>query len=252
MGKFYMKKTIFRVFLYIFLSLHFLVFANEIDEANLAIENKDYATALVILKQLAKQNHVEAQFKLSEIYRNGLGVKKNNSVGLKYLISAANLGSVQAQFNLAKIYLKGIEKPKNKKEAIRLLELSAENNNILANDLLGEVYNEPITIKGDIKKAIAKYDGNPKKAIEHTKIAAKHNIFQSQIRLAYFYFTQGLIDGGDNHIHSLKWWYIVKNQRPELFFTFQELLLNEMPAEDILKAKELTEICLLTYFKECD
>ena len=46
-------------------------------QAQTAFENKDYAYAALLLKALAKNGHVQAQYLLATQYDIGLGVKKN-------------------------------------------------------------------------------------------------------------------------------------------------------------------------------
>lgn len=71
------------------------------------------------LTQKAKQNDVEAQYKLAVMYFDGNGVAKNEIKAIAWFKKAAENGSSDASFNLGLIYDKGLGVPKNSKLAFK-------------------------------------------------------------------------------------------------------------------------------------
>ena len=66
--------------------------ANDYDDGWAAIQNGDYDTAFTILKPLAEQGHVEAQFNLGVMYFHGDGVAQNDAAAAIWFRKAAEQG----------------------------------------------------------------------------------------------------------------------------------------------------------------
>jgi len=59
-------------------------FAGQLEDADAALNSKDYATALQLLRPLAEQGGVKAQLKLSDMYEKGLGVPKDHIEAIQW------------------------------------------------------------------------------------------------------------------------------------------------------------------------
>ena len=76
-------------------------------QAKIAFENQDYAYSARLLRSLAENGHVQAQYLLATQYEAGLGVKKNASSSFYWYSQAAKAGVNIAQHNLAVAYAQG-------------------------------------------------------------------------------------------------------------------------------------------------
>jgi TPR repeat protein len=85
--------------------------ANANEQYAAAIEahrNGDSATALVILKELAKSGHVGAQTHLGTLYELGRVVTKDKEQAYEWYRKAAGNGGIVAQHKLARLYEDGV------------------------------------------------------------------------------------------------------------------------------------------------
>jgi uncharacterized protein len=73
-----------------------------------AITNKDYKTAMNIVKSPALNGDAEAQYLFGGMYSSGLGVPQNESEASKWLHMAANQGLAEAQHNMGHYYYNGV------------------------------------------------------------------------------------------------------------------------------------------------
>ena len=72
-----------------------------------AEERGDYATALQVLRPLAKQGDAPAQYNLGTMYRNGQGVPQDYTKAANWYRKAAEQGLSTAQKTLAVLYHNG-------------------------------------------------------------------------------------------------------------------------------------------------
>ncbi|MDP7661678.1 MAG: tetratricopeptide repeat protein, partial [Nitrospinota bacterium] len=91
-----------------------------------AARRGDYATALKEFRPLAEQGHAVAQYNLGVMYREGLGVPKDNKLAVKWFRKSAEQGDAYAQYNLGFMYEKGLGVPKDFKLAVKWYRKSAE------------------------------------------------------------------------------------------------------------------------------
>ena len=73
-----------------------------------AYQRGDYATALRIMRELAGQGNVVAQFNLGFMYDNGLGVTQDYAAAMRWYRKAADQGNAKAQSNLGLMYDNGL------------------------------------------------------------------------------------------------------------------------------------------------
>ena len=89
------------------LSLAVQVAADPLEDAIVAYNRGEYATALRLFQQLADKGSAIAQFNVGTMYANGQGVRQNYVEAVKWYGLAANQGSADAQHNLALLYANG-------------------------------------------------------------------------------------------------------------------------------------------------
>lgn len=97
-----------------------------------ALEKRDYALALNILRPLATQGNAEAQWALAWMYNNGQGVAQNYSDAVKLFTLAAEQGHLGAQSGLGMAYADGLGVPRNLTKALMWETLGAVSGNPFA------------------------------------------------------------------------------------------------------------------------
>jgi uncharacterized protein len=78
--------------------------AGPLEDAVAAVNRRDYATALRLLRPLAEQGDDVAQFDLGVMYNEGWGVPRDYVQAGKWYRRAAIQGNADAQFNLGMLY----------------------------------------------------------------------------------------------------------------------------------------------------
>ena len=107
------------------LSLAVQVAADPLEDAIVAYNRGEYATALRLFQQLADKGSGIAQFNVGTMYANGQGVRQNYVEAVKWYGLAANQGSADAQHNLALLYANGQGVRQNYVLAYKWFSLSA-------------------------------------------------------------------------------------------------------------------------------
>jgi TPR repeat protein len=100
--------------------------AGPLEDAAVAYQRGDYATALGLWRPLAKQGDADAQFYLGVLYESGQGVLRNDAEAIKWYRKAAEQDDAVAQFNLGIMYAKGEGVPQNDGEAAHWYRLAAD------------------------------------------------------------------------------------------------------------------------------
>ena len=113
--------------------------AADLESAQRAYQQEDYATALQDATALAKQGQAEAQLLLGRMYLTGRGAPKDPETALKWFRAAAVQGNADGAFLLGAMYLL----PRSDiPEGLRWVRLAAEQGNQDAQLLLGQTYME--------------------------------------------------------------------------------------------------------------
>ena len=147
-------------FLFCFV-LPIVSYADPLEDAKAAIQNKDFEKAFELLGPLAEENHAEAQFLLGSLYINGQGVEKDDTKGLSWIMKAARQGYDQARldafsiylelsgrgdasamYNLGYMYLHGWGGKQDTDAGIGWLESAAKNGHVHSAKVLSEIYAE--------------------------------------------------------------------------------------------------------------
>src|SRR5690242_472874 len=91
-----------------------------------AINRKDYATALRIVRPLADKGDPAAEFILGTMYALGLGVSRSYSEALIWFRKSADLGHPGAQSNLGSMYARGEGVKQDPAQAVQWYRKAAE------------------------------------------------------------------------------------------------------------------------------
>lgn len=114
-----------------------------------AYEKSDFARAAKLWEPLADEGEVEAMRNLAQLYRLGLGVRKNNRKAFALYKAAADKGLVEAQVNTAFLYLTGEGVDKDPKEAALWFARAADQGDALAQFNLGLMYEKGVGVEQD-------------------------------------------------------------------------------------------------------
>ena len=88
------------------------------------------------LRMVAEAGNADAQCYLGHCYEEGLGVKTNRALAVKWYRKAAEQGNAGAQFNLGNCYDSGEGVEQDKAEAVRWYRKAAEQGLALAKKAL--------------------------------------------------------------------------------------------------------------------
>ena len=93
-----MRNTIRAVVMVLAIAVAGPVSAGQLEDADAAIREKDYATALRLLQQLADQGDAHAQSNLGDMCWNGVGLPMDYTIAAEWYRKAADQGYGVAQF----------------------------------------------------------------------------------------------------------------------------------------------------------
>ena len=161
------------------------VFAGDMEEADAAMDKKDYVAALSKYKAAATKGDAFGQLQVGNFYYTGrYGVRQNYSEAIKWYRMAAAQGYADGQFNLGGMYEYGEGVLQDYLEAVRYYRLAAWQGLPIAQSSLGSMYWEGKGVNHDLVRAhmwmnLAASQGNEVAAKFRERIAEK--LSQSQI-----------------------------------------------------------------------
>ncbi len=162
----------------------------QIYEEGLGVD-KDPKKSFYYYSKSAKQNYLRAQYKMGVFYLQGNAIATNTEIAISWLARAALRGSAPAQFILGTIYEYGINKPgengyikRNTYQAKALYSISSYFNVGEAKYRLAQLYANG-TLNPDQNLAIERK--NQRLAYELYRSAAKQDIKEANLGLAYYY-----------------------------------------------------------------
>jgi uncharacterized protein len=123
--------------------------AGPLEDGRSAYVNGDYAEALRLLRPLAEQGDVSAQFQLGAMYTFGEGVPQDTKQAIIWYRKAAEQGNVNAQTKLGLMYAYGIGTPKDAAQALVWYGKAAEQGNSFAQFNLGVMYEDGAGVPQD-------------------------------------------------------------------------------------------------------
>ena len=97
----------------------------------------EYEATAKALRQSAEKGDVSAQFRLGQLYDEGVGVPQNSRQAKEWFEKAAKQGHVGAQINLGTLYLQGEGAPQSAQMALFWFEQAAGQGDALAFAKLG-------------------------------------------------------------------------------------------------------------------
>jgi uncharacterized protein len=106
------------------LALDGTVFADPFEDGIVALERRDYTTALQLLRPLAENGNPDAQINLANMYFDGNGVPQDYKESVKWYLFAADQGSVDAQIALGFLYEYGDAVPQDYIQAHKWFDLA--------------------------------------------------------------------------------------------------------------------------------
>jgi TPR repeat protein len=99
-GEFALKRRIITFFAsgVLALALFGIAKAGPLEDAQTALDRKDYRVALQLVIPLTKEGNAHAQYILGQIYLYGLGVSKDSGEGVRWILSAAEGNDREAEY----------------------------------------------------------------------------------------------------------------------------------------------------------
>src|SRR5580704_2821140 len=113
-----------------------------LQDAQSALDRKDYATALRTVRPLAQAGDPAAQALLGGMYAFGYGVSKSYAEAVNWYRKSAAQGFAEAQYQLGTALLLGQGTPQNNAEALNWLRKAADQGHPEAQSNLGMMYAE--------------------------------------------------------------------------------------------------------------
>jgi TPR repeat protein len=126
----------------IFLALAPAAIAGPLEDAQTALKNADYATALKLLRPLAEHGEPRAETQLGLLYFNGYGVAQDERKATTLYCMAADRGDPLAQYLLGVSYEDGEGVPQDYDESVKWYSKAAEQGFLAAQKHLGLVYHD--------------------------------------------------------------------------------------------------------------
>lgn len=166
----------------------------EFSQAQIAFKNQDYAYSARLLRTLANNGHIQAQYLLATQYDTGLGVEKNENISFYWYKKAATAGIDAAQHNVAVAYAQGNGIKVNLSKAITWWKRAAKAGNTDSQFNLGIVY---AAGRGSIKPNMAM-------ALKWWRMAAINGDAVAQFNLGALYANG--IGMSSRTCEASRWW----------------------------------------------
>lgn len=131
---------------------------DDFEKGKKAYESGNYIQACKYYRLAAKEGHAEAQYELSLMYEEGLGVVPDNKKAVRWLRLAAEQGYVEAQYELGSFYRQGKGVPKNDIRAAEWYSKAAGQGHAEAKEFIATIdYLTELHIKAEQGQAGAQY-----------------------------------------------------------------------------------------------
>lgn len=162
------------------------------DAAYTAFEQGQYLTAFKLAQKAAARGEPQANTLIGHIYKDGLGVQKDDRKAVEYFKRAADMGDIQGTFALGLSYAKGQGVKKDFKVAGELFKKAALTGNAEANYNLGLLF---LIDDRTHQKQI--------RAFQLIRYAAEKGIPQAEYDLAELYQAGTGVDA--NALEAARW-----------------------------------------------
>lgn len=118
-------------------------------------KKQDYAGAFAVFKQLAEEENVSAQYMISNMYRRGEGVAKNEERAEFWMKKAADMGDASAQMDYGVMCLSdGDADAKKQEKGMQYLGMAADQENVQAMSKYIEVVKKKSATKKMVSRAV--------------------------------------------------------------------------------------------------
>lgn len=179
------------------------------------------------LKKAVEQGNAYAQYRMGNLYANGLmGFLKDDKEAVKWYIKAAEQGDTDAQHRLAIGYYFGEGVLEDKKEAVKLFRKAAEQGHKASQYCLGFAYDNGIGVLEDDRESTKWY----RKAAEQGEALAQHNL-----AIAYSY-GRGV---PEDYIVAYAWVNLAGANGMDVKST-REIFKRELTSDQIADAQKLS------------
>ena len=135
-----MKKIISIIIIFLFFGFSNLSKSDDLNRAYLALEKKDYKTAIYFLSYYANLGNAKAQYNYAIMLKNGLGTKKDPNEAFKWFFLSADQGNMLANYAIGQSYFKGKGVNKNYKLALESFKKAALMGHASSKINLGSIY----------------------------------------------------------------------------------------------------------------
>lgn len=187
-----------------------------------------YATSESFDRLIEKANagDVTAQYRLGEIYDNGVGVPQDYKEAAKWYRIAAEKGHAKAQYRLAEMHHLG--KGVLKGGSYKWFRMAAEQGYAIAQSRLGAMY----YFGGDISQA------NYKEAAKWYRMAAEQGNTEAQYYLGVMYYDgKGVVV---DYLEAYKW-ILLAEMNGKNVDRLKSILQNQMTTAQITEAQRLAK-----------
>lgn len=201
--------------------------AGPLEDGSDAIERQDYETAFRLLRPLAEQGDVFAQYNLGFMYSNGLGVSLDANQAASWYRLAAIQGDSDAQVNYGRALEAGVGVGLDHDAAMTWYQRSAAQGNAMAQHNIGSMYFNGHGVTKDNRKAFDWYtrsaeqglalaqnalgamyingvsvDEDPNKGLEWILKAANQGLPDAQVNAFQLYYRDAKI-GNAGAMHNV-------------------------------------------------
>jgi clan AA aspartic protease (TIGR02281 family) len=115
-------------------------FAGPLEDGRAALLNRDYATAMRLLRPMAERGERRAQFYVGWMYESGWGVRQSSGQAAAWYRKAAEQGDDSAQSSLGLMYSTGDGVPQNYAVAMKWTLMAAKQGNWAAQSAMAMFY----------------------------------------------------------------------------------------------------------------
>lgn len=122
-----------------------------------SLDQRNYKDALQYFQRAGENGHAMGFHEIGYMYRQGLGVTRNDAEAAIWYRKAADQGIAASQSNLGVMYLKGEGVEKNEKEAFKWFMKAAGQGNPSAQFYIATMYRNGISVPADEERALEWY-----------------------------------------------------------------------------------------------
>ena len=128
--------------------------AADFSTASQLYELGDYDGAFAQWQALAIEGDMRAQYRLAQMFAEGIGVPRDDRAALRWFREAAEQGSTEARYELALVYSLGLGVPQDRSRAAYWYRLLAEDGHLTAQYLLARKYETGDGVTRNMSRAL--------------------------------------------------------------------------------------------------